>query len=277
MMQAAALALDVPRGVSLAPPKGENRNGCMPPSTLLKLAALEPCEDREVALPEVCLLMTELELAIIKAKAEALGEAQAALVAAEQALAKAQTLARQVPALKQAAGVAAAAGFSGKKTDRDAVQRASAELAEAEQAASAVKVLEDEQRAAKEKAALALGSLRGNAQTAVMNALHRQAREYERLAREMVRVTGHLLAGVELLNDRDLLTDAHCMFLPMLQVPAPMAPLVSDHAAVEVLSFRPTLLAHSHAHLTAMQRAARGWLTSQLQTAAGLPAARLMK
>jgi hypothetical protein len=221
--------------------------------------------------------MTMAEVSIIEAKAEALGVAQAALKDAEQALAAAQTAARWVPRLKQEAGVAAAAGFSGKKVDKEMAQRASADLAEAEHAAMAVPALEDAQRACKDAAAEALGSLRGNAQAAMRNAMVRQAREYERLAREMVRVTGHVLAAAELLNDSMLLADVHTAFLPELRVPAPPSTLVSDHAAVEVMSFRPTLLAYEHPRLGAMQKAARGWLVQQLQAAAGLPPQKLMK
>jgi len=252
-------------------------NGAIPASTLAKLAALPPCEPEDVQLPEVCLLLTEAELSILAAKAAALEEAQGAQVAAEQALAAAQMAARQVPGLRQAAGVAAAQAYSGRKVDKEMVQRATAALAEAEAAASAVPVLEEEAALAKNEAAVALGSLRGNAQAAMRNALMRQAAEYLRLGRELARVTGHLLASTELLNDPALLAGIHAHFVPTLLVPAPPLELVADHRGIVEQYSRPMLCQYEHPALLAHVTASRSWLAGQLQKATGLPPQRLMK
>jgi hypothetical protein len=273
----AAAALEVPTGIRLTPPSNRDPlRSANAQRTLATLSALPPCTDAEAAMPEVCLLLTEAEIEIIESKSQALADAQADLTRADQTLAAAETLARRVPALQAAAGRAAAAGFSGRAVDAEAAQRASAELAEAERAASAVRHLTEAQREAKDAASRALGSLRVNSQSAVRNALIRAGREYERLAREQVRVVGHMLAAVETLNDRELMTDLHTMFIPVLSVPAPPSALTSDHAAVETLNFRRALIAPQHPRLAAHAAAARGRLVGQLQDAAGLSPSRLM-
>lgn len=270
------LAFMPPRGCVIEQPKVE-RDTAVKPSTLAKLAALPQCDDAEVELPEACLLMTDAEVSIIAAKAEALAEAQAELVAADQALARAETLARGVPALKQAAGVAAAQGFSGKKVDALTAQKAAADLAAAESAALAVPALVDERDKAKDAAHRALGSLRGNAQVAVKNALMRQAAEYQRLARELARVSGHMAAAVELLNDGDVMS-AMSYFATELKVPAAPGMLLADWRGVEEHDFRQMMARHGHGAVTAHATAAKGWLTAQLAAAVpGVPASKLMK
>jgi hypothetical protein len=262
-------------GVTMSPRPKRPMSDVISSVTLKAWAAQPVASDEEAEAPTPPqLLLTQAEVEGIQCHAQAFRDARTALTTAEATLATAERAAGLLESFKRRAAEASADAFIGNATDKAVRESLRSQIAESEEAASALPVLR--QRSAESSSELnrRYGALRVAVRTALEHARGRQAAAYALHAEALRVAVGHMSATIALLDTHTAAWFTH--FVPELSVPAPPVGVRVTHKGVETLQYREMLVKHGHSALAAMETASKHWLQRQIQDAAGLPVSKLL-